>query len=45
MADGNIPNSNDLLDSWYTIGVKMSTLSLTIFIEMSKFGDDLEEKL
>ena len=40
---GNLTNSNDLLNFWYTIGVKMSILSLTIFVGIPKFCEDLEQ--
>ena len=40
---GNLTNSNDLLNFWYKIGVKMSILSLTIFVGMPKFCEDLEQ--
>ena len=43
ISDRNLPNSNGLLDSWRKIGVKMLILSLTIFVWMSEFGEDLEE--
>ena len=43
ISGGNLPNSNDLLNSWCKIGLKMSILSLSIFIGMPEFGEDLEE--
>ena len=37
ISDGNLPNCNDLLNSWCK-SVKMSKLSLTIFAGMSDFS-------
>ena len=37
ISEGNLPNGNDLLNSWCK-SVKMSKLSLTIFVGMSDFG-------
>ena len=42
-SNGNLPNSKDLLNSWCKTGIKISILSLTIFVGMSEFGEDLEE--
>ena len=43
ISDRHLPNSNDLVNSWCKIGVKMSILSLTIFVGMYEFGEDLEK--
>ena len=43
ISDGNLPNSNDLLNSWCKIGVKMSILSSPIFVGIFEFREDLEE--
>ena len=43
ISEGHLPNSNDLLNSWRKMGVKMSILSLTFFVGMCEFGEDFEE--
>ena len=42
-SHGILPNSTDLVNSWCKIDVKMSILSLTIFVRMPEFATDLEE--
>ena len=43
ISDGSLPNSNDLLNSWCKIDVKMSISSLITFVAMSEFAEYLEE--
>ena len=45
ISDGNLPNFNDLLNSWCKIGVKMLKLTLSIFAWICEFGEDLEESI